>query len=210
MITRLRSRFPATCSRAPVKSKVNIYYRERVCAGGGKQDRQSASTTWSFSREPRQGTGEVGSRTKENRGAGGGAPRVRKGCVGGRYAHSYTRASARSRTHTHTPRCDRAMSGRCMERFRVGIIRIRNLFLPRGSTTTSSYILCRSPRARPFSIRSLRGPPRQMHGSLLHIHESLAYKTPGVKRSNGGYVIFQGFMALSRGTGGCAKVVPRT
>jgi hypothetical protein len=120
---------------------------------------------------------------------------------GGSYElRAYTRVYARACTRAR----DCVAGGCAEERFRLGIIRIRNLFLPRGSTTTtSSYILLFSRRSPPPPPPALRptGPARS--GATTRCTRAATSMeepsiNPGVKCSAGGYVIFQSFMALSR------------
>jgi len=98
---------------------------------------------------------------------------------GGSYElRAYTRVYARACTRAR----DCVAGGCAEERFRLGIIRIRNLFLPRGSTTTtSSYILLFSRRSPPPAPRPppnracpIRGHD-QMHTSS-HFHGGAEYK----------------------------------
>lgn len=176
MITRLRSRFPATCSRFGGVEGEYILSMERI------QGRYYTSTQRGRSR-----VSELGGRDERGgfKDEGESRSRRRVPLLYGKVAWGVD-----ARIHTHIYTCAytsrRGRATVCVERFRVGVIRIRNLFLPRGSTTTSSYIL-------PIPVLSLPNSG-QMHEPL----PSSPRIKSDVKCSAGSYVIFQGFIALFR------------
>lgn len=175
MITRLRYRFPATCSRS---EKVEGEY---ILSGEGPK---ALRRQRSCSRVSHLGCRDERGRFKDEEDS-----ILKKrfyyvaGCVGGPmlvvYYISYSVV---------------VWSG-CIERFRVGIIRIRNLFLPHGSTATSFYILTRFPP--PFRDSLDLPSHRALTRCKSHFQRAPRIKS-SVKYLVDGYVIFLGFMTLSR------------
>lgn len=190
MITRLRSRHPALPAPASVKSKVNIYYRERF-RGGTLQRGRSRVSYLTRGGGGEAETREEGSRTKKENRSRRSAFTIWKGCVGGRCAHTHTSIAAYTRGVLQ-----RGNVLCCAEeRFRVGVIRIRNLFLPRGSTTTSSYILL-FPRAIPsIHLSSIRSGPDVQATSSIESPSCIYPRCQVLSRWL--HTIFQDFIALS-------------
>jgi len=142
MITRLRSKFPATCF-AGVEGE---YILSGEAALRGEKE-SSASPPFSRDPPPREQQRTWGLRGgfKDEEGESESrrdAFTIREGCVGGRA----TRVHARIRARAIVWQTVVWRSG-----FGSAIIRIRNLFLPRGSTTTTSSYILLSPRRFPPS-----------------------------------------------------------
>lgn len=139
MITRLRSRvLPLPAARSASESKVNIYYRRRVPL--------PRYISLPLSRDPPLQRRWRGRRRFKDE---GGESELRRGALTVRKGRG---AVERERARTHTEAYTalgaivcRKTCGGAARRNGVSarlVIRIRNLFLPRGSTTTtSSYIL---------------------------------------------------------------------